>query len=71
VREEGGTPAIVEAIRAGMAMKTKLAVGPTLIMEREAAGRRRALAAWRAVENLVILGPDSDSHLPVFSFLIR
>ena len=71
VREEGGTPAIVEGIRAGLAMKTKLAVGPALIMQREAAARKRAMATWRQIQELVILGPDSDSHLPVFSFLIR
>lgn len=71
VREEGGTPAIVEAIRSGLAMKTKLAVGPAAIMGREAAVRQRALAAWRHLDSLLILGPDSDSHLPVFSFLIR
>jgi selenocysteine lyase/cysteine desulfurase len=40
-------------------------------MAREASARQRALTAWRALENLIILGPDTDSGLPIFSFLIR
>jgi selenocysteine lyase/cysteine desulfurase len=34
-REEGGTPAIVGAIRAGLTFQLKAAVTPDLIMERE------------------------------------
>jgi hypothetical protein len=40
-------------------------------MPREASARQRALTVWRALENLIILGPDTDSGLPIFSFLIR
>jgi hypothetical protein len=40
-------------------------------MAREANARQRALTVWRALENLIILGPDTDSGLPIFSFLIR
>lgn len=34
-REEGGTPAIVESIRAGLTFQIKQAVGPHFIEERE------------------------------------
>ncbi|CAG5117268.1 unnamed protein product, partial [Candidula unifasciata] len=34
-REEGGTPAIIESIRAGLAFKLKAALTPRFIMTRE------------------------------------
>lgn len=34
-REEGGTPAIVESIRAGLVMQLKEAVTPEVIVSRE------------------------------------
>ena len=34
-REEGGTPAIVGAIRAGLVFQLKAAITPELIMDRE------------------------------------
>jgi hypothetical protein len=34
MREEGGTPQIIESIRAGLVMKLKLDVGPQFIMAR-------------------------------------
>jgi hypothetical protein len=40
-------------------------------MQQEVAARQLALATWRTIKELVILGPDSDAQLPVFSFLIR
>lgn len=36
LKEEGGTPAIVEAIRAGLVFQLKQAVTADLIMEKEA-----------------------------------
>ena len=35
MREEGGTPSIVESIRAGMVFQLKQAVGSTAIMQKE------------------------------------
>ena len=35
MREEGGTPAIVESIRAGLVFQLKEAIGTKYIMERE------------------------------------
>ena len=35
MREEGGTPAIVESIRAGLVFQLKQAVGTSSIMDRE------------------------------------
>ena len=36
-REEGGTPGIIESIRAGLVFKLKNALGSNFIMERETA----------------------------------
>ena len=70
-REEGGTPFIVESIRAGLAMKLKESVGSFFIMEEEHKMRARALEQWRQIDNLIILGPGSKFQLPIISFLIE
>src|SRR4051794_14477218 len=46
IREEGGTPAIVESIRAGLAFALKEAVGSAEIRRREHDFARRALRSW-------------------------
>ena len=46
-REEGGTPAIIESIRAGLVFQLKEAVGAEAIREREEDFIHRAIASWR------------------------
>ncbi len=46
-REEGGTPAIIESIRAGLVFQLKQAVGIDVIRAHEDAYLRRAVEAWR------------------------
>jgi selenocysteine lyase/cysteine desulfurase len=70
-REEGGTPAIIEAIRAGLVFQLKGAVGEHLIREREEALTRRAIAAWEAHPNLDILGSHTAERLSIVSFVVR
>jgi len=70
-REEGGTPAIVESIRAGLVFQLKEAVGAATIREREESFTRRAIQRWRRHPNLEILGnPDAD-RLSIVSFVVR
>jgi len=70
-REEGGTPAIVESIRAGLVFGLKEAVGVEAIRAREESFIRRAIARWRAEPGLEILGnPDLD-RLSIVSFVVR
>ena len=70
-REEGGTPAIVESIRAGLVFQLKEAVGAEAIREREESFIRRAIQRWRKHPNLEILGnPDAD-RLSIVSFVVR
>ncbi|XP_072040662.1 uncharacterized protein [Amphiura filiformis] len=71
MREEGGTPSIVGAIRAGMVFQMKQAVGTTNIMKREHELCRKAVEFWSSSPNLILLGNTSVPRLPIFSFLIR
>jgi selenocysteine lyase/cysteine desulfurase len=70
-REEGGTPAIIESIRAGLVFQLKQAVGVERIHEREASFARRAIAAWGANPNIRVLGHRTMPRLPIISFLVR
>ena len=70
-REEGGTPAIVESIRAGLAFQIKQAIHPHYIEQREEELASRAFERWQHNEDLVVLGNKEVPRLPVFSFLVR
>jgi selenocysteine lyase/cysteine desulfurase len=70
-REEGGTPAILESIRAGLVFQLKEAVGPKLIQARERSFIRRAIESWGANPNLRILGNAKAPRLSIVSFLVR
>jgi selenocysteine lyase/cysteine desulfurase len=70
-REEAGTPAIVESIRAGLVFQLKEAVGPEVIEEREAAFVRRAIAAWEQHPAINVLGSHEAERLSIVSFVIR
>jgi selenocysteine lyase/cysteine desulfurase len=71
VREEAGTPAIVESIRAGLVFALKEAVGAAEIRRREDAFARRALASWGDNPNLQILGNPALERLAIVSFGVR
>ena len=70
-REEGGTPAIVESIRAGLVFQLKEAVGTNLIREREHAFIQRAIARWSGHPNLSILGKRDAWRLSIVSFVVK
>ena len=70
-REEGGTPAIVDSIRAGLVFQLKEAVGADEIRSREQSFIKRAIDRWRRNPDLEILGnPDLD-RLSIVSFVVR
>jgi len=70
-REEGGTPAIIESIRAGLVFQLKNAVGVDTIRAREEQLLRRAVEAWRAHPAIEILGNLEAERLSIVSFVIR
>jgi hypothetical protein len=70
-REEGGTPAIVESIRAGLVFGLKAAVGVEAIREREEGFIHRALHRWEANPGIEILGSHEAERLSIVSFVVR
>ncbi|MFF5187305.1 aminotransferase class V-fold PLP-dependent enzyme [Streptomyces sp. NPDC000345] len=70
-REEGGTPAIVESIRAGLVFSLKQAVGTDTIQAAEERHWRRALARWDANPRIEVLGNHHARRLSIVSFRIR
>ncbi len=70
-REEGGTPAIVESIRAGLVFGLKEAVGADAIREREESFIRRAIDRWSRHPNIDILGNPALDRLSIVSFVVR
>jgi selenocysteine lyase/cysteine desulfurase len=70
-REEGGTPAIVESIRAGLVFQLKEAVGVATIKSHEEGMLRRALAAWAGEPSLQVLGNLDARRLSIVSFMVR
>lgn len=70
-REEGGTPAIVESIRAGLVFGLKEAVGTDVINEREVAHVTAAINQWDNNPNLYLLGSREAERLSIVSFVVR
>lgn len=70
-REEGGTPAIVESIRAGMVFALKERVGTDLIRKMEHEWITRAIDSWLANPNIRVLGNPEAERLSIVSFLVR
>jgi selenocysteine lyase/cysteine desulfurase len=70
-REEGGTPAIVESIRAGLVFQLKEAVGVERIREKEHGYITRAIESWSKNPNLHILGNKTAWRLSIVSFVVR
>ena len=70
-REEGGTPAIIEAVRAGLVFHLKQAVGAASIEHLERQFVERAIARWSANPHIRILGNLEAQRLSIVSFVIR
>jgi selenocysteine lyase/cysteine desulfurase len=71
LREEGGTPAIVDSIRAGLVFGLKEAVGLETIRAHEEHYLRRAVEAWRREPAIEILGNLTAQRLSIVSFVVR
>ncbi len=70
-REEGGTPAIIESIRAGLVFQLKQAVGVATIKEHEESYWRRAVATWSANPAMQVLGNTCSDRLSILSFVVK
>jgi selenocysteine lyase/cysteine desulfurase len=70
-REEAGTPAIAESVRAGLAVALKEAVGTGRIAELEQRWWRRARDRWSRNPQLEILGHPDAPRLPIVSVRVH
>ncbi len=70
-REEGGTPAIVESIRAGLVFQLKQAVGIEVIRAHEESYLQRALERWESEPAIEVLGNADAERLSIVSFVVR
>ncbi|CAN5846960.1 aminotransferase class V-fold PLP-dependent enzyme [soil metagenome] len=70
-REEGGTPAIIESIRAGLVFALKDQVGTDEIRVREHQFIRRAITSWSENPSIRILGNPEAERLSIVSFVVR
>lgn len=70
-REEGGTPAIVESIRAGLVFQLKERVGAPAIRAREESFIERAIGRWQAHPAIEVLGNPEAERLSIVSFVVR
>lgn len=70
-REEAGTPNVIGDIRAALAFLVKDAIGLDEIKRLNDEFTRRALAAWKDVAEIELLGSTSTARLPIFSFRVR
>jgi len=71
MREEGGTPAIVDSIRCGLVFQLKSAVGEQTIEDIDDGFKQRALDSWNANPNIEVLGNADIPRLAIISFIIR
>ncbi|BFZ24449.1 hypothetical protein BsWGS_27488 [Bradybaena similaris] len=68
-REEGGTPGIIESIRAGLVFKLKMAFTPQFILAKEKEMFLLAKDAWFRLPNLLIMGNLNVERLAIFPLL--
>ena len=70
-REEAGTPAIIESIRAGLVFQLKAAVGVDTIRAQEERLLHRAVSAWTQEPTIQILGNLDAERLSIVSFVVK
>jgi len=70
-REEGGTPAILSDLRAGIGFLVKEMIGPERILEHERSIASRALYRLGRHPRIKILGPMRPPRLAIISFNIE
>ena len=69
-REEGGTPPIVQVIRAGLAFDLKETIGIDRITAVEHHFVRRAIEAWQSDERIRILGDQKAPRIGIVSVIL-
>ncbi len=70
-KEDGGTPAFLQSMRAALAIRLKDSMGTAFMHAREKQLLKRAFSALDAVPGLKILAPDVRNRLAILSFYIE
>jgi selenocysteine lyase/cysteine desulfurase len=70
VREDGGTPGFLQAIRAALAIRLKEQLGTERMLRREHSQVQRLMSGLEAVPGLTLLAPHVRDRLGIASFYI-
>jgi selenocysteine lyase/cysteine desulfurase len=71
IREDGGTPGFLQAIKTALAIEVKNLMGTVQMREREEELVKKAFAEFRKIEGVKILADNIDERLGVLSFYIE
>ena len=71
IREDGGTPGFLQAIRTALAIEVKNQMGTDLIRKREHELVEKAFREFRKIEGVKILADNVEDRLGVLSFYIE
>lgn len=71
IREDGGTPGFLQAIRTALCIELKMQMGTVKIQEREESLVKTALRKLRQIQGLHILADNVEDRLGVISFFIE
>ena len=71
-REKAGTPGIIQAIKASLAVELKSKIGIDKIEELEYSYTKKFIDRFKDNENLIILGPDEpEKRVSIISFMVE
>lgn len=70
-REDGGTPPILQAIKAGLAIQLKERMDIAKIRARESASTRALLRGLTGIPGIQVLAPDNIQRLAIVSFVVK
>ena len=70
-REEGGTPAVLSDVRAGIAFLVKEMLGPERILDHELTAAKKTVARLERHPKIEVLGPRDLPRLGIISFNIE
>lgn len=71
IREDGGTPGFLQAIRTALAIEVKNQMGTDAIRKREHELVKRAFEEFRIIDGVKILADNVEDRLGVFSFYLE
>lgn len=70
-REDGGTPPILQAIKAGMCIRLKEEMGVDNIKARETHLTKKLLEGLAAIPSIQVLAPGNRQRLGIVSFIVK